>query len=124
MCPRSNQDQTEWPFTKTQESVIYDTNNQVILFWLFRSKYHYTEWDKIYVDSFKKRFTDSFDQINNRRMTKMVVNSKKFYMTLWTAWNLLHFLSSENINSFSKIYDYDGNGKFESTGSFKPLIIF
>ena len=52
----------------------------------------------------------------------MVVNNKKFYMTIWTVWNLLQFLSSENINSFSQIYDYDGNGKCYSTGSFEPLI--
>ena len=45
-------------------------------------------------------------------------------MTIWTVWNLLQFSSSENINSFSKIYNYDGNGKFYLKGSFERLMTF
>ena len=45
----------------------------------------------------------------------MIINS----MIILIVYNLLQFLSSENINSFSKIYDSDGNGEFYTTGLFK-----
>ena len=40
-------------------------------------------------------------------------------MIILIVFNLFQFLSSENINSCSKIYDSDGNGKFYTAGLFE-----
>ena len=41
--------------------------------------------------------------------------TKKYWQFLFKiliVWNLFEPLSTENINSYSAIYDSDGNGKF------------
>ena len=39
-------------------------------------------------------------------------NIRKFLFEILIVWSLFQALSTENINSFSSIYDADGNGKF------------
>ena len=47
----------------------------------------------------------------------MIINIK-YFMKISIFLNFFQLLSSENVNSFSKIYDSDGNGKFHKTGAF------
>ena len=39
-------------------------------------------------------------------------NIRKFLFKILIVWSLFQTLSTENINSFSAIYDADGNGEF------------
>ena len=39
-------------------------------------------------------------------------NTRQFLFKILIVWCLFQTLPTENINSFSAIYDADGNGKF------------
>ena len=86
---------SNWPFTKTHLSVIYVTNDQSILFWLTRSKYHFTEWNEICYDFFfYKLFIRSFQWDNlpthDEKWLSIVKNFISQYGQLGIYFNCCH----------------------------------